>query len=226
MVAKETVNKKIKNLSKDRGRVRILCLSVSGLGHTVFWTWAIHADCTGRGFLLWLLLAGSSHSLAPKGCLLYLFSKDSFLQVFSKYTEHAWGLALDASICDHCCFSSEIEKTNKQCSEFLLALWFRICVHHGVLRQLRATFLRRTGLKKLFLSPLHICYFVDTPWTLTFHSKAPFSLCLWCQGWQGFVLQAACFHQVKSERNRLFPGYINWYKQHRIQFKKFCHHLG
>lgn len=120
-----------------------------------------------------------THLKKPIYCI--YFPKTDFCKCFSAHGA-CMSLALDSSICDHCCFRSEIEKANKQCLGCLHTLWFWIYVYHRVLCLLRATFLSHEGLKKLFF---HLCpsAILLTPHEPDFFiQKPPLSSNPWYQG--------------------------------------------
>lgn len=147
------------------------------------------------------------HSLALKGCLLYLLSKDS--KCFSLYGT-LMSLALDSSICDICCSRAGREKTSKQCSEFLLTHFGFgfMCITEICAREEALSFSTQRPKKKVFLSPLTILQFCWHHINLTFiFQTLPLVPVLGVKGQQGFVLQVPIsFHLLKCIKEQAsFP---------------------
>lgn len=216
MVAMETVNRTIRNVSKDRGRVYSYCLSVLD-------SLALVTLCSGHEWFIQFVLAEGfcfdfsllgqlTHSLQKAVYCIY-FPKTAFCKCFSVHGARL-SLALDSSICDHCCFSSEIEKTNKQCSEFLLTFW--IYVHHKVLCHLRGIFPKQRRSKSFSLTFVDFL-FCWLPMNLTFSFRSPpFSSRRWCQ---------RCCMPTFTKSKVKGSYFTIWYRHYKILSKRFYHHL-
>lgn len=85
------------------------------------------SQCSGHEWLIWCA-CGSLGRLThfKRQFIVFIIQRLFFLcKCFSEHAAHM-SLAVDSSICDHCCSSSETEKTNNRRSESLQTFRFWI----------------------------------------------------------------------------------------------------